>query len=664
MDKKLKMAGISVMSAALLLAALPGQMLSAAEAQEDETELSGAAQEDFTHLTVGTTTPFDGAFFTDMWGSATSDLDVRALIHGCSLVEWKPEDGTFGIDESVVSSATAMRTQAGDHVWLIALYDDLVYSDGTPITAWDYAFSVLLSASPQAAAIGADVKTPDYLDGYEEWAAAMEEGEAAPLTGVKVLGDQMLQITIRSEYLPFFYELALLDFNPYPVSVIAPGCAVRDDGEGVYIANLDETIREPLFTPQLLEETILDPQTGYLSHPSVTSGPYVLTEYDETKAEFEKNEFYKGDSEGNLPMIDYLTYMVVENDAMVEMLSAGELNLINKCSYAQALADGMKLVADSGLFAMENYARSGLSMVSFCTEKDTVSTAPVRQAIAYCLDRDLLTRDYVANYGIRVDGYYGVGQWMYQIVNGTLPLPETEDEAEEAAEEELSLDGVQIYEFDPQQAAALLAADGWTKNQDGEDFDPETDTVRCKYTDDETLTALDLTLGIPEGSRILDSLDEAFVQPLALAGVRLTVREIPMDELLHEYYRQTEPSCDMLYLATNFDVLFDPTDDFTPETDAKLYELAQDLIHTEPGDVLTYCEKWVRFQERFAQVLPVIPVYSNVYFDFYTRTLHDYHISANVSWGQAVTDAYLSDIEAAEEETETEDDGDMEIVEM
>ena len=757
MGKKLKLAGTSVVSAALLLGTaaflppalqvqaeavteaeeavseavteaeeMPAEVVTEAEEASAETAAEGEEMpaetesetgvqakdlEEYTHLTVGTTTAFDGAFFTDMWGNATSDLDVRELIHGCSLAEWEPEEGTYGIDESVVSSVTVTQNQEGDHIWLITLYDDLLYSDGTPITAWDYAFSILLSASPQAAAIGADVITPEYLEGYEAWI----NGDAPCLAGVRVLGDQLLQFTIRSEYLPFFYEAALLNFCPYPIGVIAPGCVVADSGEGIAIVNEDEKILEPLFTEELLEQTILDPESGYRSHPSVTSGPYVLTDYDGTKAEFEINPYFKGDSEGRLPRIDRLTYQVVENADMVDLLADGQVDLLNKCVSADALSSGMKLVGDDDRFAMQNYARSGLTMISFDCGKDTVRSDAVRQAIAYCLDRDLLTKDYVANFGIRSDGYYGVGQWMYQIVNGTLPYPGAENaqggqagsdeqsaqgagdpDAVAAQWEELSLDGVQLYEFDPLQAQALLIADGWVLNDDGEEFDPEKDSVRCKIievqdevqtgaqdeTEDEAqteaqagvmaeqdtqkLVALELTLGVPAGSRILESLDEAFIQPLAQVGILVQVKELAPDDLLHEFYGQTERTCDMLYLATNFDVLFDPSDDFPTLDDPQLYELSQDLIHTQPGDVLTYCQKWVRFQERFAQVLPVIPVYSNVYFDFYTRALHDYQITSNVSWGQVILGSYLSDIETedaqeAESETETEELGENEI---
>ena len=114
-------------------------------------------------------------------------------------------------------------------------------------------------------------------------------------------------VTIRHEFLPFFYELGLLDCRPYPVSVIAPGVRVRDDGHGVYLANADGSTEKPAFTAELLRETVLNPETGYLSHPSVVSGPYMLTGWDGTTAEFAVNPYYKGNAAGEKPSIAELT---------------------------------------------------------------------------------------------------------------------------------------------------------------------------------------------------------------------------------------------------------------------------------------------------------------------------------------------------------------------
>ena len=40
------------------------------------------------------------------------------------------------------------------------------------------------------------------------------------------------------------------------------------------------------------------------------------------------------------------------------------------------------------------------------------------------------------------------------------------------------------------------------------------------------------------------------------------------------------------------------------------------MRETQPGDTLEYMQKWLQFQEMINGYLPIIPVYSNVYFDF------------------------------------------------
>ena len=64
------------------------------EPAENEVEQLAIAY-DYDHLVVGSATPFDGKFFTQMWGNATTDLDVRMLVHGYNLVEWYSAESTF-----------------------------------------------------------------------------------------------------------------------------------------------------------------------------------------------------------------------------------------------------------------------------------------------------------------------------------------------------------------------------------------------------------------------------------------------------------------------------------------------------------------------------------------------------------------------------------------
>ena len=79
----------------------------------------------------------------------------------------------------------------------------------------------------------------------------------------------------------------------------------------------------------------------------------------------------------------------------------------------------------------------------------------------------------------------------------------------------------------------------------------------------------------------------------------------------------------------------------TYSDDEDLWYRAKNMRETEPGDVFEYVSKWVSFQDRYNEVLPTIPIYSNIYFDFYTNKLQNYNIVGHVTWSQAILEAYI-----------------------
>ncbi len=661
--------GLSLLLAlTLLLAALPLSAL--AEDVEELPEEELVPRE----LRVVNPTAMSGNFFNKIFGNNTSDIDVRALIHGYNLVDWDQEQGVYEIDPSVVSRVMETRDDQGNRTYFIALHEDLYYSDGTPITAWDYAFSLLLSVSPELEEIGGMIYRAAHILGAEQYI----RGESSTLGGVEVLNDYQLAITLDHEFLPFFFEVGLLLCNPYPIQVIAPGCKVYDDGNGVYIDNEDRTIPQRLFTAELLRETMLDPETGYISHPSVVSGPYTLTEYDGVTAHFERNPYFKGDAHGKVPQIERISLSVADSDTVIQQIVDGEIDLVNKLSEGEAIREGLMAGSDAGL-RFSNYPRVGLTHVTFSYERPTVHEKEVRQAIAWCMDRDALTNAYCQGMGLRVDGYFGIQQWEYMLLKGQLdypvdrdpehPLSDAEYDRAMAEWEELTLDGLTEYHVDTGRANSLLNQAGWTLNRDGEAYRPGEDDVRCKWIDGE-LVALDLTMMYPEGNHIADYLQEYMIDHLNECGILLTLVPTEMTELLEAYYRQAPRDTDMVYLGTNFYIVVDPSISFSADPtpyhqlwniiysdDEELYQLAVDMRKTEPGDIYGYVKKWIAFQHRFNDVLPAIPVYSNIYYDFFTEELENYYIPAHVSWAQAILEStFATGEEPLEERVKIEEE--------
>ena len=633
-----------------------------AETAEEETPAVETKQAAYNNdeITIALTTPLTGKFFTALWGNLASDLDIRNMIHGYNLVEWHTDNGVFLPDPSVVSGSYIEAETNGDYTFILTLCRDLCYSDGTPITARDYAFSILLTMSNEMKELGGNVRIPEYIAGYKNYIS----GKTKMLTGVRIIGDYILKITIDKTYLPCFYQMGMLDCVPYPASVIAPGVEVADDGNGVYLKNAGA------FTAAALKETVLDEANGYQTHPSVTSGPYKLVSYEDGKAVLEANPQYKGNSKGIKPAIRKINVITVGSDEYVSDLKDGTVTILNRVSDAQAIADCLSLT-EEGQLTSANYDRSGLSFISFNTDRAPLDDVSVRQAIAYLADRDSIVKEVLGEYGVRAGGYYGIGQWMYLLLSGKVTPEEPSAYATNAEKvkyeaqlkklAKLSLDNIEPYDRDTEKGAALLDKAGWNLNENGEAYDPAQGGVRYRKNGDE-LEALELSLAYPEGSAAGEALEGTLVKSLAEGGIALKVEAIPSKELFPQYYRQAEVKYDMYFLATNFDVIYDPSQYFTVTekgqhqwrtnglVDEQMYRQTVSMRRTEPGDLAGYCEKWLKFQEQIAEKLPVLPIFSNTYYDFYPEALEGYNIATSISWPQTIVGAYIADDTAETEE--------------
>ena len=572
----------------------------------------GYAEKQPKEITVGSLTQLSGNFFTGCWGNNTADIDVRTLIHGYSTVAMFT-NGHYGIDESV-GRAYPDTDDDGNKTYTFYISKRMTWSDGTPITAADYVFTVLLLSSPEFAALGANTMEYAHLVGQNAYLTGMSDVFA----GVHLINDTTFSLTINAQYLPSFHELMLVNVTPSPMFVIAPDCEVRDDGEGAYIAPAEET--DGQFTTELLETTLLDPETGYCSHPSVVSGAYKLVSYENNVAVLEKNENYRGNYERQKPRIDKITFKQVFNETLLDELKNGTVDLVNKVSSADVI-DAAK--EEKGIVA-KSYARDGLAFLAFACENEPVSSANVRKAIDRLEDVDALCETYLKGYGTPVYGYYGNGQWMTRQI-GEKKIKET----------------LNLYPYDVDAAIALLEEDGWVLE----------DGAKVRTKDGAELV---INWVRPEVSEVADALEAMLTENFEKAGIGLNVTRMTYEELSKYYYRQSDRSeYDMFFLASNFGLTFNPYPavalapemqgiwNTTAIADPELEALANDMNATKNGYLDEYAGKWLKFQQKWVEDLPMVPLYTNEYSDLFTDSLEDYKPRTYFSWGVSILYANL-----------------------
>jgi peptide/nickel transport system substrate-binding protein len=579
-------------------------------------------QRDPNTLIIGHTTMMNGNFFSELWGNNAADIDVRSILHEYPLIAWT-SNNDYQVNGTVVRTLETTTADNGDRTYTVSLYGDLKYSDGSDITAKDYVFNFLLMSSPQIREISGLSVTKDYIKGFKEYIA----GDETFFSGIRLIDDLTFSVLVTAENLPYYFELSYVNIFPLPYKVLIPGSDIVDDGEGAFISGD--------FTAETLSDTLLNPQTGYMSHPTVTSGPYKLVKYDSAarQAEFERNEYYKGNYEGQVPVIPRIIFREIKNENIIAELNEGTVDLVNKVSEGQVIKDGVEL-AENGDFAATPYPRSGAGFLAVAAERDLTSSVTLRQALAYTLDYEALPRDFLEGFGERVYGYYGLSQWM-------------------AIEMKEQLEKMQPYTLDLDKAAELLELDGWVYNLDGTPYDPDVG-LRHKKMADETYVPLSLIMAVTESNVAADLVAEMLSSSLAQIGGELKTDRMPLDEALRQYYRQKERKFDLLFLGTNFTYLFDPADSYlvgaqyqgTMNTsgvqDPKLAQLAKNITQDQPGNRNAYLRRWMEFQEYWSEVLPMIPLYGNTYYDLYTSDLLGYFPQFYWNWGTAILYASLN----------------------
>lgn len=558
----------------------------------------------------------------NMWGNNAADVDIRLLLHDYPTIIWQGDDEP-AINPAAVTAHDRLDRPDGGRVYTFTLKDGLRYSDGSAITAHDYVFSVLLQASPAMGEIGGMNLAWSHLAGAEAYTA----GESTVFAGVRLLDERRFSLEVSGEYLPYFYELSYVQVQPYPAAAIIPGCEVRDDGKGAYIAGT--------FGAALLQETILNRESGYLSQPKVTSGAYKLLHCDTEArtAAFELNPYYAGNGEGRQPAIRRILFREILNEDIAPALADGQVHLVHKISAADTI-DAVNALPADAVRALR-YPRNGLAYLGFAAERPLPASQQFRQAIARMLNQEDIAARFLRNNGQPVYGYYSLAQWMPWAYQGDLKALDRQP-------------------YDLAAAEALLQADGWTLDAAGQPYQAGAAGLRHRL-EGETLVPLSPTLALAHNNQAGEIVRESLEAALLRLGGRLEVIRLPMSDLLRQFYRQEQRRFDMVFLATNFGPVFDPylnyrTDDAHQGSqntsglkDDTLMTLARALRETAPGDSAAFLSAWAAFQDRWADLLPLVPLYTNTYVDAFTPRLTGYQPENYSSWADAILYAAMDE---------------------
>lgn len=565
---------------ALVLAALLlfGCGLSLAEGAEKE-------------FVMANPTRSSGLFFTDLWGNNTTDIDIRFLLHGQGNVAYF-QGGVQAVNAEVIQAFDRSVDESGQVTYTFKLREDLRFSDGSPLTAQDFAGSVLLQAGADLSNLSG-AASPNFTGIVGQ--KAYFGGETDRLSGLRVLNNHAFSLTISKEALPSPFELNLVSVIPYPLHNLLPGAQVVNSDQGAGFA-------EPVNQEAL--RTVLLSEEGYLNHPKVTAGPYTLASYAAQTGEvvLARNSFYTGAAWPERIRV------IKAQDNALESLKNGDIQLLTKIALDKVAKDAQSFRG----IQTAAYGRSGLAYLTFEGQQGKTASLSFRKALASLINREEIVKNASVFIGAPVYGLYGTGH--------------KEVKGREAELKQL----LHLYPFNLQTADLLLEADGWTLNDQGEAWStPE--GLRYRKNGD-SLEALRVTLAITKGSQVGLAVANQLEEQLALVGGQLIIKELSADALFDAASKDGRGEMDLVFMGSNFAPVYDPIPRLAAVSgvaDPALVKAADTLGHLSSGE--DYQAAWLAFQQRLVEVLPIIPLYSNAYLDAFSPDLNGYQPGNHVS---------------------------------
>lgn len=606
-------------------------------------------------VVIGTSTEASGdwAYSAFVRNPNTTDKAVMTLTDDMTTVD-SDQHGDYGINKTVVKSYERIEEENGNVTFKFVINDGLKFNNGEAVTAENFVAWTMFVTSPAGKEMGVVSATYNMLPG----GLAYRNGETNVLSAVRLYDEKTFSITIaktgedgETSYLPYYYDITYAAMQAVNLTYwFGEGWSVKDDGEGVYFVNADG--KE--FTAETIGETVTAGR--FATGNRVTAGPYNLVSFDQSSREIvlEVNENYNGNFEGQKPGIQKLVIVKTSEDTVMDMITTGQIQI-----YSQ-IADGSEVNAVMDLIeagtinsSTSQYDRAGYGYFGFACDLGPTQFAEFRQAIAYLLDRVEFAQTFCKGWGSVVHGPYCTVFTM---------TAKTDIEKK-----------INHYDYNPEKAVELLKQAGFVYNADGSDYVDGSGEVRyakvteeqAKYYDSFNKVLADGTILMPatvnwassEGNAVSALLSTMLANSDATkaAGVSIVKTEMTFPELLNYMYRQDSyglggdysmPTYNMFNLATGYNGgVYDESYNWTTDPeyieqgynvqhlyDEQLNKLSMDMVYgVEPDDEATYLDLWEKYIIRWNELLPMVPLYSNIYVTVYPNTIDNY--AEDSFWG-------------------------------
>lgn len=540
-----------------------------------------------------------------------------------------------------------------DKTYTIHINQNLKYSNGSSIKAVDYVFSFLLLNSKQ---FGYHLDHQAIL-GYDGYRNQQTTSADIYFSGIKLMDEYSFSITVDGRFLPHFDLLSYLRIIPLPFESFAgagfhPATDIISDSNGTKMTAIGYS----------RINTLKSNSTNANVLSLIASGPYMVTQREQESITLEKNPYFIGNFEGNIPSIQTIVYSkhyirsvhgVISNDLdITSFIDSAERALLAKTTGAHSIS----------------YYHNNHTMFAMNCDFGPTSNVKIRLAMAYLLERQGYIDHVFDGNATYASSAYSPSQWMYQ---------QSVDEL---------IESLTLYQVDIDQANALLSETEWIYESDGVTlFDPakaallneDDNRVNTYFRHNANQEVLQINVAIGVSSSIMDVFHEYFGIHFGKAGIKTVSIPNEFNILLDEYYYSylRKPSLDnpvdqRIFHATIITTIVGLNNKYYQQFHSKWYEtngnpmqtidsienpavpledgeltldeIIDQMMAVHPEELEEYRELWVQFNLRWNKIIPSIPLYAYENTFAYNIRVSGIQATGFWTWEDAICDMSIT----------------------
>ena len=615
----------------------------ATDASAAETDAPANAEKHTNKIVLGDPTELTGDFTGGLITSGGTDMMVEKLVNDYGTMVSNPE-GVYVDNPTVMKEWNRVDNEDGSATYTITLNEGLTYNNGEPITAADYVFAEMIRCTPAAGGLKFKSSTQDTIVGGNEAYA----GETPYVSGLRMIDEYTFSLTIVPQYAQYYYADTYAAVRPWnPVFWLGEGYGVADNGTGVCITKDGEPVTLQAADVESHFRESMSAASGFVS-----AGPYQITKWDPSTAQvtLDINPNYAGNFEGQKPSIQTIVIVKAEDATWSDMLKTGGMDMYPELTDGDDINTIMDMIDGGAPFQTAKYDRAGYGKLHFLCDVGPTQFVEVRHAIAQLLNREEFVQTFCRGWGSVLNAPYATSMQMYQDSKDFLA------------------DNLNPYNYDVDAANTELDKGGWTLNAEGGEWDGtglryknvtdlDVNKDGCVEVGGKTLMPLRIQWYCTDNNPVSDLLSIMLAEADAVqkSGMEIVKTVGDFNGLLSALYHE-DPDGNKIpaeygmvnlavgYNSSLFDYAFNWSDD--PKyvdmgaNDHYLFDMGEGgmddlsmrmVYDVKPDDYESYLKLWQQYELRWNEMLPEVPLYSNICVAAVPNWLEGYE--PNSFWG-------------------------------